>query len=64
MEHSDFPSLSATCVFNLLLYLALNASNNADKVSALDRQNISKYSAGPCEYAVQSYNTMACHKCI
>ena len=34
----------------LYIHLAVNASRNADNVSALDRQNISKYSAGTCEY--------------
>ena len=33
----------------LCLVLAENASFNAGNVSALDRQNLSKYSAGPCE---------------
>ena len=35
---------------SLYTYIAVNASINAGNVSALDRQNIGKYSAGPCEY--------------
>ena len=31
--------------------LAENASLNAGNVSLLDRQNLSKYSAGPCEWS-------------
>ena len=34
----------------LLHYLANNASLNAVNVSALDRQNLNQYSAGPCEW--------------
>ena len=40
--------LMELCVY--YCYTANNASLNALNVSALDRQNLSQYSAGPCEW--------------
>lgn len=36
-------------------FIAENVSLNAGNVSALDRQNLSPYSAGPCECLVPGY---------
>ena len=36
----------------LSIYLAVNVSNNAGNVSALDRQKLGKYSAGSCECVI------------
>ena len=42
-------SLCNGCPMFVLLQLAENVTLNALNVSALDRQNLGKYSAGPCE---------------
>ena len=37
------------CCVVALIQIAENASLNAESVTSLNQQNLSKYSAGPCE---------------